>query len=82
MKWFLVVIFAGITPDGYQDVYIFHKPNYTSLEQCVEAANDPSQIQVFTQKLVMEYQSMKPIQRVVCSPEDSLRKVVNGEEKA
>ena len=82
MKWFLIVVFAGMSPDGFKDVYVFEEPHYTELQDCINAANDPDMIQVFVQKMVNDYQRVKDIEKVICSPEDKLKMMKNNEEEA
>ena len=42
--WLMVVIFAGIDLNGYQEAYVFKDPHFYSLNECVLAANDPNEI--------------------------------------
>ena len=65
-KWFMVVIFSGIT-NGHQDSYVFVDPNYNTVNECISAANDPKEIPKFAKQLVEAYGEMKDIQKVICA---------------
>lgn len=71
-KWFMVVIFSGIT-NGHQDSYVFVDPHYDTVNECIAAANDPKQIPKFAKQLVEAYGKMKEIQKVVCATGEEIK---------
>ena len=72
--WLMVVIFAGIDLNGYQEAYVFKDPHFHSLNECVLAANNPNEIPKYAKKLVTEYGKMMQIQKVVCASQDEVIK--------
>ena len=76
MKWLIVVIFYTLQGD----VYIFTDPTFDSREECVASLQDPAMVPVYTQKLVMEYGRLLPIQGLNCLQEDKIKEILDGVE--
>ena len=75
MNWLIVVFFVGIDADGMQETYVFSKPTFETKNECIRAANDPNQIQMFVKKLVFDVGN-KHIDKVVCSTEDQIKNAI------
>lgn len=75
MKWLIVVMFA--TMQG--DVYIFTDPTFDTRESCIESIKDPENIPSYTQKLVMEYGRLLPIQAINCLREDVIQRILSSQ---
>ena len=54
MKWLIVVFFVGVYSDGTQDTYVFQKPSFESLEECMSAATDKQQIGNFVRQILID----------------------------
>ena len=54
MKWLIVVFFVGVYSDGTQATYVFQKPSFESLEECMSAATDKQQIGSFVRQLLID----------------------------
>ena len=68
MKWFLIIFFTA----GHQ--FVFYKPTFDSVDECVWSANYPPHIAVYGSRLMKEYGSPQEIERVACIDEDNLKK--------
>ena len=80
MNWLIVVFFVGVYDDGTQDSYVFERPSFETKAECMNAATDKNQIDVFVRKLLMDV-GHRNIHKVVCTTEDQLRaaiKLSNG----
>ena len=77
--WLMVVIFAGVSFDGYQEAYVFKDPHFHSLNECVIAANDPKRIPEFAYKLVQEYGRPMDIQKIVCASQEEVIKTFGAQ---
>ena len=80
MNWLIVVFFVGVYPDGTQDSYIFERPSFETKAECMYAANDKKQIDLFVKKLILDV-GHKDIHKVVCTTESQIRaaiKLSNG----
>ena len=75
MKWFLVVFFM----EGLGS-YVFFNPNFDTLEACRFSANYPPHIQIYARKMLQEYGSPRPVERVVCMEEDTLKEFMKANE--
>jgi len=80
MKWFIVVLFAGVYSDGSQDLYVFKTPTFESRDECIGSITDPQAIPNYVQHLFEEYGTMKRIQAVNCVSEDVLNSSEKGKE--
>jgi len=77
--WLMVVIFAGIDLNGYQEAYVFKDPHFHTLNECVSAANDPKRIPEFAYKLVQEYSRPMDIQKIVCASQEEVVKTFGAQ---
>tara|TARA_Y100001972_G_scaffold103825_1_gene130388 strand:- start:395 stop:649 length:255 start_codon:yes stop_codon:yes gene_type:complete len=80
MNWLIVVFFAGVYADGTQDSYIFERPSFETKAECMNAATDKKQIDLFVQKLLIDV-GRRDIHKVVCTTENQIRaaiKLSNG----
>ena len=76
MKWFLVIFFM----EGFGS-YVFLDPNFETLEKCRFSANYPPHIQIYAQKMVEESGAPRPVSRVVCMDEESLKKFMKANDE-
>lgn len=74
MKWLIVVVFYTL----HGDVYIFTDPTFDSREECIASIKDPDMVPVYTQKLVMEYGRLLPIQGLNCLQEDKIKEILDS----
>ena len=72
MKWLIVVFFVGVYSDGTQDTYVFQKPSFESLEECMSAATDKQQI---VQQILIDV-GYKDIHKVVCTTESKIKAAI------
>ena len=75
MNWLIVVFFAGVSADGMQDSYIFEKPSFDSLEACMNAATDKTQINMFVRQLIIDV-GRRDIHKVVCTTENKIKAAI------
>ena len=75
--WFIVAIMLGVHSDGTQDVYIFEQPkehgHFHSSMECRDFVRD-NPIPII--KALGDQYGERPIQRVVCVPEENVLKFV------
>ncbi len=57
-------------------MYVFERPSFETVEECINGANDPVLIKKMTAKLYMEYGRAKDIERVICSTEKKIVEVL------
>ena len=75
MKWLIVVFFVGVYSDGTQDTYVFQKPSFESLEECMSAAKDKQQIGSFVRQILIDV-GYKDIHKVVCTTENKIKAAI------
>ena len=75
MKWLIVVFFVGVYSDGTQDTYVFQKPFFDSLEECMSAATDKQQIGGFVRQILIDV-GYKDIHKVVCTTENKIKAAI------
>ena len=78
-SWFAVAIMLGVHSDGTKDVYIFQEPQehghfHSSLECTDYVKDNPIP---FIKALVEQY-GPRPIEKVLCVPEENVIKFVEG----
>ena len=80
MKWFMVIIIMGVYNDGGQDIYLYQKPTFNTVNECTSYVKEYA-TDIF-QHMQQEF-SMKEIERVLCVREDKLDKLLQpgGPEK-
>jgi len=77
MKWLIVVIFSGILPNGNLETFVFTKPSFDTVEECIIAANNPAEVPKYVRRLFFEYGGrVKDIQKIVCAQEDTIKEVI------
>jgi|ETNmetMinimDraft_21_1059911.scaffolds.fasta_scaffold12153_4 hypothetical protein len=76
MDYLIVIIFSTLLPNGMKDMYVFERPSFETVEECINGANDPVLIKKMTAKLYMEYGRAKDIERVICSTEKKIVEVL------
>lgn len=71
---FLVALMNLMSVDGYQHVYVFTKPTFTTIEECKDWGRQNTPI--IAQQLYREYgPNIGPPQMVSCVNEDIVRKI-------
>lgn len=77
MQWLVVVMFATLQGD----LYIFTNPEFETRDECMATVLDPNHIYGYTQKLLLEYGEVPPIQAVNCLQQNTINRILNvGEE--
>lgn len=69
MKWLIIVIFAGISPQGNRDLYVFTNPTFETEIQCKADITDPAVIPILVNKVIKE-NGFRKIDKVVCMEEN------------
>ena len=77
MKWLVIVIFAGVTPQGNKDLYVFTNPTFETQVQCQSDISDPSVVPILVNK-VIEDNGPKPIEKVVCMLDTEFKKLLES----
>lgn len=77
MKWLVIVIFAGITPSGGKDLYVFTNPTFDSQTQCQADISDPHVIPILVKK-VIEDNGPKKIEKVVCMLDTDFKELLES----
>tara|TARA_B100001094_G_scaffold311862_2_gene347918 strand:+ start:317 stop:577 length:261 start_codon:yes stop_codon:yes gene_type:complete len=73
IKWLIVVIFANTSPIGDRELYVFIEPTYEEQHQCLADITDPAVYPGLARKVLEAYDfNFKPIERVVCVPEEKV----------
>jgi len=83
LKWLIVVIFAMGPADignNARDIYVFTDPYYEEKHLCEASITDPQYIPFLVQKLLVEYGKPQKIESVVCVDEETIDRVLNGEQ--
>ena len=52
MKWLVIVIFAGLTPSGGKDLYVFTNPTFDTQVQCQSDISNPEVIPILVKKVM------------------------------
>ena len=65
MKWLVIVIFAGLSPSGGKDLYVFTNPTFDSQAQCQADISDPDVVPILVKKVIQD-NGPKKIEQVVC----------------
>lgn len=76
MDYLIVIIFSTLLPNGMKDMYVFERPSFSTVEECINGANDPVLIKKMTAKLYIEYGRAKAIERVICSTQEKIVEVL------
>ena len=80
IKWLIVVIFANTSPIGDRELYVFTDPMYDEQHQCQADITDPAVYPSLARKVLEAYDfTFKPIERVICVPEEKVLEWQNME---
>ena len=77
MKWLVIVIFAGLTPSGGKDLYVFTNPTFDSQTQCIADISDPDVVPILVKKVIQD-NGPKPIEKVVCMLDTEFKKLLES----
>tara|TARA_B100001287_G_scaffold161980_1_gene136197 strand:+ start:1705 stop:1968 length:264 start_codon:yes stop_codon:yes gene_type:complete len=80
MKWLIVVVFANLSPLGEKEMYIFTNPAFDNVYECQADISNPTVIPILAKK-VLEENGPRPIERVLCLPENSVQEFINDHNK-
>ena len=80
MKWLIVVIFANLSPTGDKEMYIFTSPTFDDQFTCQSDITNPKVIPLLVKKIIQE-NGARPVERVVCLPENSVNKFIEDHNK-
>ena len=76
MEWMLVVIFSGVVSNGMLDTFIFTKPTFKTVNECILAANNRNEIPKYIKRLYDEYGEFKEIQKIVCAEKKQIMEII------
>ena len=65
MKWLVIVIFAGLSPQGDKDLYVFTNPTFETQLQCQADITDPAVVPILVKKVIQD-NGYRKIEKVVC----------------
>ena len=65
MKWLVIVIFAGLSPQGDKDLYVFTNPTFDTQLQCQADITDPAVVPMLVKKVIQD-NGYRKIEKVVC----------------
>ena len=65
MKWLVIVIFAGLSPEGDKDLYVFTNPTFDTQLQCQADITDPAVVPILVKKVIQD-NGYRKIEKVVC----------------
>ena len=71
MKWLVVVVFAGLTPQGDKDLYVFTNPTFETQVQCQADITDPAVVPILVNKVIQD-NGYRKIERVMCMLDNDL----------
>lgn len=80
MKWLIVVVFANLAPNGDKELFIFTNPTFDDPVTCQSDISNPEVIPLLAKK-VLEENGPRPIERVLCLPEKSVKEFLNDHNK-
>ena len=75
MKWLVVVVFAGLSPEGDKDLYVFTNPTFDTQIQCQADISDPAVVPVLVKKVVKD-NGPRPIEKVMCMLDTDLIQIM------
>ncbi len=73
MKWFIVALMATIQPDMSRDVFVFYKPTFDTVKECV--AHVQKYPKPLMWKLAQEFPNDK-LDKILCVPEESVKEII------
>ena len=77
--WIIVVVLAGLTPEGKQDLMVFPEPVFPSSEVCIEF------VQTYPRPLMEQtwsYYGPRGIEQIYCVQEDKFREYIKNPKPA
>tara|TARA_B100001173_G_scaffold223232_1_gene193324 strand:+ start:3689 stop:3952 length:264 start_codon:yes stop_codon:yes gene_type:complete len=80
MKWLVIVVFAGLSPTGDKDLYVFTNPIFETQTQCQADISDPAVVPILVKKVVKD-NGPRPIERVMCMLDTDLMKIMESYQK-
>ena len=80
MKWLVIVIFAGMSPSGGKDLYVFTNPTFDTQTQCQADISDPNVVPILVKKVIQD-NGPKKIEKVVCMLDKDFKELLEGLQK-
>jgi len=80
MKWLVVVVFAGLTPQGDKDLYVFINPTFETQVQCQADITDPAVVPTLVRKVIQD-NGPRPIEKVMCILDTDLKQIMETYQK-
>ena len=80
MKWLIVVIFAGLSPEGDKDLYVFTNPTFDNPVVCQSDISNPDVVPILVKKVVKD-NGPRPIERVMCMLDTDLIQILEQGKK-
>ena len=80
MKWLVIVIFAGLTPEGNKDLYVFLNPTFETQFECQSDISNPEVIPILVKKVIQD-NGPKPIENVVCMLDNDFKELLKSFDK-
>jgi|TARA_B100000123_G_scaffold37137_1_gene24447 hypothetical protein len=74
MKWLVVVVFAGLSPEGDKDLYVFTNPTFETEVQCQADITDPAVVPILVNKVIQD-NGYRKIEKVVCMLDNELKEL-------
>tara|TARA_A100001035_G_scaffold262179_1_gene241762 strand:- start:322 stop:582 length:261 start_codon:yes stop_codon:yes gene_type:complete len=74
MKWLVVVVFAGLSPEGDKDLYVFTNPTFETEVQCQADITDPAVVPILVNKVIQD-NGYRKIEKVVCMLDNDLKEL-------
>ena len=80
MKWLVVVVFAGLSPQGDKDLYVFTNPTFETQIQCQADITDPAVVPILVNKVIQD-NGYRKIERVMCMFDNDLIDIMESYQK-
>lgn len=80
MKWLVVVVFAGLSPQGDKDLYVFTNPTFETQIQCQADITDPAVVPILVNKVIQD-NGYRKIERVMCMLDNDLIDIMESYQK-
>ena len=75
--WIIVVVLAGMTPEGNQDLMVFPEPRFEASDKCIEF------VQAYQRPLMertWSYYGPRGIEQIYCVQEDKFREHIKSKQ--
>jgi hypothetical protein len=73
--WFLIALMLGTSPTGQVDTFVWYKPQFETVDECLEFARSPVGVVAIRERLGQEFPG-RDLQNLYCIPEDKLKEFI------